>query len=380
VGGAQGSAPALGDAPPRPRQAGAPKPAARAHGPASRNSGLSITELAAEAKHYDDQSAYGLELEALRELRQRAKPDADLEIALALTEARLGHHEDALKRLNGPLVVAAEHDSMPVIRRTDYQQERDRQWVNGAFDGWLWYIVRARAELAATLGRWHEARVAAEAAVQARPLAGKEWLILAVCAGHDGDMETSRQAAQTAFDLDPTLPEASYITGLYAWRDSRRAEAQDRFRTAVSLDSTYRAAATALVRCQLPFGRPDSLPAALLTGPREAGLITSATGPKLEEFVQMDKPAVITRSVTAALPDSLRRGLEHVQMTLPILVDRSGRIVLHELPWFEPARIPATSVAALLEALPLWRFSPALRHGEPQPVWTAIPFSLQAGN
>src|SRR5439155_105707 len=81
---------------------------------------------------------------------------------------------------------------------------------------------------------------AAEACVAARPLAGKEWLILAVCAGHDGDLEASRRAASAAVDLDPTLPEAQYLHGLLAWRDGRRAEAQDRFRTAIALDSTYR--------------------------------------------------------------------------------------------------------------------------------------------
>ncbi len=370
------SAPALGDAPPRPRTAPRLRPGPA---PAAHASGLAIADLAADAKRLDDLGAYGPELDELRQLHDRVKPDADLEIAMALAESRLGLRDAAWKRLTGPVLVAAEHDSMPATRRRDYQSERDRYWVNGSFDGWHWYIVRARAELGATLAKWHEARVAADAAVAARPLAGKEWLILAVCAGHDGDLETSRHAADVAAELDPTLPEAFYLRGVFAWRDGRRMEAQDRFRTAVSLDSSYRAAATALVRAQLPFGHPDSLPAELLTGERAAGLLTSPLGPKLEEFVQMDQPTLIVRSIKAALPDSGRHGTA-ADLTLPVLVNRQGRIVLHELPWFDAGRIPPSVVSAVLGALPMWRFSPALKHNEPQPVWTAIQLTLHSGS
>ena len=369
----QGSAPALGDRPP------AKKPAPPPNAAATR-AALTPAELAAEAKSYEDIGGYARALETQLELEDRVKPDADLEIAIALNEARAGRRLDAWKRLYGPLLTAAEHDSMPTSRRRDYQSERAEQWLNGAFDGWHWYIVRARAELGAALGRWHEARAAAEACVAARPLAGKEWLILAVCAGHDGDLEAAKRAASTALDLDPTLPEAYYLDGVFAWRDGRRAEAQHRFRGAVSLDSTYRAAAAALVRCRLPFVKADSLPAELLTGVREAGLVTSPAGPKLEEFAQMDMPATIARRAMAAIPDSLRRGLPPVQMTLPVLVDARGRIVMHELPWFEAGRIRAPVVSVLLSSLPLWRFRPAIRHNEPQPMWTAIPVELEPGH
>jgi len=373
AGAAQSFAPALGDKP--------PKPAPVQHAPrAPSDAGLSPAELASEAKGLEDNAAYARALEVQLELRQRVKPDADLEVAIALNEARSGRLEDAWNLLYGPVLSAADHDSMPASRRRDYQSERAQQWQNGAFDGWHWYIVRARAELGARLGHWREARAAAEACVAARPLAGKEWLILAVCAGHDGDLEASRRAASAAVDLDPTLPEAQYLDGLLAWRDGRRAEARDRFRTAIALDSTYREAAAALARCRLPFAKPDSLPGPLLTGVREAGLVTSPAGPKLEEFVQMDMPAIITRQVSAAIPEAQQHELPSVQMLLPVLVDRNGRIVLHELPWFAADRLPTPIVTALLSSLPQWRFRPALRHDEPQPMWTAIPMQLQGGS
>src|SRR6185369_6108405 len=142
-------------------------------------------------------------------------------------------------------------------------------------------------------GRWHEARQAAEVAVAARPLAGKEWLLLAVCAGREGDRGAAETAAARAAVLDPTLPEARYLAGLFAWRGGRRAAAQSEFRAAVALDSSYRAPALALVRSRLPGAAPDSLPAEFLTGVREVGMLTSPMGPKLEEFVQMDTPASI---------------------------------------------------------------------------------------
>lgn len=369
VANAGAQAPALGE------RAKAPK----ATTPRARAASVPASEIAAEAKSYDDAGAYGRSAETLRELRARVKPDLDLDIALALAEARSGRLDAAWALLTSPAAIAAEHDSMPESRRHDYTWTRDADWINGTFDGWHWYLHRARAELAAARGDWRVAAENARAGVAARPVAGKEWLILAVCAGHDGDLEGARAAARRAMELDPTLPEARYVSGLLAWRDGRRAEAQDLFRSTLALDSTYSAAATALVRCRLPFARPDSLPASLFVGIREAGLLTSAARPKLEEFVQMDTPAIIAKPIYAAMPDSLRKILPRLSMTLPILVDTRGRVVLHELPWFEESRLPAAALSVLLSSLPLWQFSPALRHGTPQAVWTAIPLSLDAG-
>ncbi len=365
-------APALGE------RAAPPKPAAKSSA-RTRPASVPAAEIAAEAKSYDDAGAYGRSAETLRELRARVKPDLDLDIALALAEARAGRADAAWDLLTSPMAIAAEHDTLPESRLHDYTWNRDSQWINGTFDGWHWYLHRARAEIAAMRRQWHVAVENARASVAARPAAGKEWLILALCSGHDGDLEGARAAARTALELDPTLPEAHYMNGLLAWRDGRRAEAQQLFRSTLALDSTYSAAATALVRCRLPFAKPDSLPAALFVGAREAGLLTSGARPKLEEFVQMDTPAIITRPIYAAMPDSLRKVIPKLSMTLPILVDARGRVVLHELPWFAENRVPPAALAILLSSLPLWEFSPALRHGVPQAVWTAIPLSLDPG-
>jgi len=361
-------APALGERP------ATPKPSKRA-----RSASATVAEVAAEAKSYDDAGAYARAAETLRELRQRVKPDLDLDIALALAEARSGHSDSAWALLTSPAATAAGDDSMPRSRRTDYPWGRDKMWTNGTFDGWPWYLHRARAEIAAARGQWSVAHENARASVAARANSGKEWLILALAAGHEGDKEGARHAARTAMELDPTLPEARYLNGLLAWQDGRRAEAQESFRSALALDSSYVAAGTALVRCRLPLSRPDPLPGELLTGVRAAGLLTSAVRPKLEEFVQMDTPATITKSIDATVPDSLRRGFPALEMTLPVLVDARGRVVLHELPWFDASLVSQPTLSILLTSLPMWRFSPALRHSQPQAVWTAIALSLAAG-
>ena len=361
-------APALGD-----------KPAVPKSGPTVKGSQdkMPIGELAFEAKRYEDQGAYALAADAQQRLLARTGKDVDLELAIALNQARSGKVDDAWKRLSQPHVLAAAHDSMPDKRRHDYQGDRDALWVNGRFDGWHWYIPRARAELAAARGSWHDAVAAAEDAVAARPMAGKEWLILAVCAEHDGDNARARSAARTALDLDPTLPEAHYWNGLFAWRDGRRNEAYEAFRAAIDLDSSYAAAGTALVRCRLPYAKPDPVPSVLFSGLRSAMLLTSPERPKLEEFVQMDMPATIRRQVMAPIPDSLRHGVKPVDITLPILLGANGRIIGHELPWFPSDRLPPAVVARMLEALPLWRFNPAIRHQQPQVVWTAIMLKLE---
>ncbi|MBI5710525.1 MAG: hypothetical protein HZC42_09520 [Candidatus Eisenbacteria bacterium] len=329
-------------------------------------------DQAHEARLLEDNGAYGQAAATLRALRRRVPPDADLELALALDEARAGDADSARTRLHGPPLAAALVDSLPVTRRHEADWDRDRRWTDGRFEGWHWYVARARAELDAALGRWDEATVAARAAVAARPLAGKEWLVLAVCAGRAGHADEARAAADQAATLDPSLPEALYLSGLWAWKAGQRARAQERFRAAVALDSSYREPALALVRSRLPGVPPDTLPAALLTGVRAAGLLTSAVGPKIEEFAQMDQPAVIVRQELVPIPDSLALTLKPVQIVLPILVDERGRAVLHELPWFSPDQLPAAVVALLAQSLPAWRFTPARRLNEPRRVWASV--------
>ena len=106
------------------------------------------------------------------------------------------------------------------------------------------------------MGRWQEALEAARRGVAARPLSGKEWLILAIAAGHAGQSDEAVASARKALELDPSLPEAHYLDGLHEWKAGRRNAAQAAFRAALELDSSYRAPAIALVRSQAPRHRP----------------------------------------------------------------------------------------------------------------------------
>ena len=116
-----------------------------------------LLERAAEARGLEDLGAYTRAVEALKVLRASQPLDADLEIALALDEARSGMLDSAAARLRSPLLERAAVDSMPVTRRDQYSWRRDGTWVTGAFEGWYWYVWRARAEVQAALGHWIEA-------------------------------------------------------------------------------------------------------------------------------------------------------------------------------------------------------------------------------
>ena len=289
----------------------------------------------------EDLGAYGQAREALRALRSRTGPDPDLEIELALLEARSGQLDSAAARLWSPALTAALSDSMPVTRRERYGWDRGPLWLNGSFDGWNWYVARARAEVASSLGRWPEARDAARLSVATRP-------------------------------LDPTLPEAQYLVGLHEWRSGRPRTAHEMFRAAVALDSLYREPALALVRLRLPAAPPDSLPVDLLTGVRGTGLLTSRQRPKVEENIQMDSAPSATQGPGVTVPDSLRAGWAEDQVTIPVLIDARGRVVLHEWPWFDLSRMPAEGVGLTVRSLLEWRFQPALHLGKPEPVWGKV--------
>lgn len=328
--------------------------------------------IAGDARVAEQADAYGRARDLLRTLRGRVAPDADLELALALDEARTGQLDSAAARLSTPMMDAALVDSMPIQRRQDYPWQREPAWLDGRFTGWNWYVARARAEVFAALHRWPAAREAARHAVEARPFSGKEWLALAICAGQTGDTALAGRAARTAAALDPTLPEAQYVVGLVDWREGDRHEAQARFRAAVALDSTYREPALALVHMMLP-GPPHSFPATFLTGIRQVGLLTSPLGPKLEEFHQMDVPATITHREPVILPDSIRARLEEpVDLIVPVLLDKHGHAVLNELPWFSPEKLPPAAAVAFISTLPRWTFSPARRLDENRRVWVTV--------
>ena len=326
-------------------------------------------QIATDARALEQIGAYGQATQTLRQLRGRVGPDADLELALALDEARSDQVDSAAVRLWSPLLSKAIVDSMPTSRRVPYPWQHEGAWLNGRFDGWHWYVARARAEVAARLGRWSDARDAARQALAARERCGLEWLILAVCAGRAGDLKEAERAARAAAWLDPTLPEAQYLTGLYDWRAGRRVTAQEGFRAAVALDSSYREPALALVRSRLPGFAPDTLPTELVGGVRAIGLLTSPARPKAEEFVQVDVSATVIRGELLPLPDSLRGRIRPLEMTLPILVDERGRAALHQLPWLTAQQLPDPVLRLTLESLLTWSFNPATRYGKPQRGW-----------
>lgn len=352
--------------------------AARAHAPApGAGTTKSARELAGEARQLEDTGAYGRAASDLRLLRARTRPDADLELYLALDEARAGALDSAWTRLTGPRLTAALADTLPAERRRLYAWERDQTWLDGRYTGWPWYIARARAEVAASLGRWQDAHAAAELAVAMHPLDGEQHAMLAVCAAHDGDWAGAREAAMDAVRLDPALPEAHELAGWFDWHDGHRADAAEQFRAAMALDSSDATAALALMRSRLPGAMPDSLPVSWLHGAREAGLLTSPVGPKPEEFEQMETPAIVLRHDLLPLPDSLMHGLKPFHLALPILVDTHGRAALHTLPWTPPDALPGEVVAHIVASVPQWRFKPAERHGEKHDVWAAVEVDYQ---
>jgi tetratricopeptide (TPR) repeat protein len=336
-----------------------------------------VAELAKEARLLEDAGAYARAAATLAVLRGRVPADADLEIARAIDEARAGALDSARVHLASPLLAASLADTLPEARRTPYAWSRDAMWIDGRYTGWPWVIARARAEVAAALGRWTEARDAARVAVQMHPLAGVEHAILSVCAARAGDLELARDAAHAALALDPALPEAHDLAGLWEWRDGHRAAALEQFRAGVALDSADVPAALGLMRARLPGAAPDSFPTTLLRGIREAGLVTSPVGPKLEQFEQMDTPAIVLRRDLLPISDSLAHGLAPLHLILPILVDRNGRAAYHELPWFSARDLPGPVVARILESVPTWRFRPAVRGGELRAVWASVEVAHQ---
>lgn len=330
-------------------------------------------ERARRAKSFEDLGEYDSAAVALRGLRAMVAPDADLELALALDLARAGAPDSARVLLHGPLLSAALADSCPPERRRPYGPERDALWLNGTYDGWRWAIARARAEVGARLGRWEEAYAAARLAVTDRPLAGREWLVVAVCSGRAGDLAGAERQARLAAYLDPMLPEAQHLVGLFEWRAGQRGDALQRFATAISLDSLYEPAVRARQRLRFfPGAAPDSLPDVFLTRGREAGLLASATGPKLESALRMDRSAVVLQRTMIPVPDSVQVELKPLRIVLPVLVDERGQVVLCEMPWISQDDLPAPLVAVLLESLPGWRFAPATRFGLPARSWTSV--------
>ena len=344
--------------------------------PKAKPSMRAIFDQAFNARQLEDAGAYARAAEALRALRSHLKIDGDLEVQLALDEARSGRVDSALARLSSPLLLAASTDSMPLQRRNEYPYQRETYWLNGKYDGWHWYIVRARAELEARKGRWKEATEWARRSVEAWPLSGKDWHLLAVYAARAGDLDEARAATAQATLLDPALPEARYLAGLWAWRDGKRNEATAHFRHAVAIDSSYPAPALALMRVRLPGTQPDTIPTEPFFGVHQVALLTSPLGPKPEEFVQVDVPASLTWAPDTAVTDSLRPGVKPLRLNVSILVDENGYPVLNHLPWFEASKIDFRKVIRILASTPGMRFTPAKLRGRPQRLWVSLEYDL----
>ncbi len=380
---AAGALAALAAPPPAARRPLPRKPATAAPRTATpaRPAGASPTLLAEQAREREDELAYARAAATLKELRALVPPDADLEVALALDEARSGATDSAWARLHSPILEAALADSTHSNQWHPIGPGRDRTWINGRFDGWYWTIARARAELALRLRRWDEAVAAAHVATRAFPLSGRDHLLLAVAAGRAGDAALAREESSLALGLDPTLPEAYELRGLWAWRDGDRALARRCFVAAIERDSVARTAALSLVRLANPAAKPDSLPDRFLSGGRRATALIPPIGPKLVETLPMDQiPGLYGGLPTLKLGDEDRARMQ-LASTLSIeasaLVDESGRALAVEFPYLPPARISPLLMHRMMELSEHWRFKPAVRSGHAARVWINVEYSLQ---
>ncbi|MGH7730573.1 MAG: tetratricopeptide repeat protein, partial [Candidatus Eiseniibacteriota bacterium] len=333
---------------------------------------LELLRIAARARHYQEHGEYAAALGEWTKLAPRVPADSDLELATAIDEARSGRLEPAATRLAGALLSAAAIDTLPPARHHPYTASREGLYLNGSFDGWHWYVWRARAEVAAARGRWDEAAIAARQCVAARPASGKDWLLLAVCAGRAGWAGEARAAARQAVTLDRGVPEAHYLDALWAWKDGRRSEAQAGFRAALDADAGFNPAAVALVRSRLPGTAPDSLPSAFLTGPRAVGMLTSPTSPKLEDRVKPERGPRLTNVIMPRLSDSLQSEMLSRNIKVALFVDPEGRVILHELQWYEPGTFPTPVVSEFAAVLALWRFAPRVGEGNPRGTWVEL--------
>jgi tetratricopeptide (TPR) repeat protein len=337
-------------------------------------------DAATSARVLEEQGNYAGALGELKALRAMQGPDADVELMLALDEARVGQVDSAWARLHTPLLDAALADTAGRIRRTEYPFQREGILVNGKFDGWYWYVARARAELALRRRDWAEAVSMASRAAAARPLSGKEALLLAVAASQAGDAQLGEAAASWASYLEPWLPEAHFLSGLWAWRGGRRAEARAQLETAAALDSNWREPALALARLRLPGLRADSLPTRFLTGVRSCAMLTSAKRPKQEEFVQFDSTPMLAFNPQTQPDDSLRAAMhlkKPAQVYVQVLVSESGHPLMAELPWITESDVPAGVIHHVLDQVGGWRFVPALKFGKPQRSWASVEYVLQ---
>ena len=328
-------------------------------------------QLAQNVRSLEELGGYGQAAAQLRELRSFAPVDPDLDLALALNLARSGERDSAAALLYDRVLTIALGDTAYRANFEIYGWRHEKTYFGGQFEGWYWYVARARAEVDASRGRWREAREATRICTRARPLAGVEWYLFALCAARTGDLEEARPALEHALLLAPMLPEAHYLSGLFAWRDGKRSEAQADFRAALDLDSTYRECAVTLTRSRLPVA-PDSLPARLLTRAREPALLTSPARPKFDEFIQLSKPARVTKRVDIVIPDSLNDRVKPITLAPLVLFNEQGHAVFHQEPWASATSAPAAFVGLVSAAIRGWEIEPAVANNHPQAIWMEL--------
>ena len=377
-GAASGSSKATGRRTPRPAAAAArPAHESTASVASDPEAAKRAVQLARDVRADEELGNYALAAEALHSLRGFAPTDPDLELALALDLARGGRVDSAAALLYDPVLSTALTDTLARPHFEVYGWRHEMTYFGGRFDGWYWYIARARLEVEATRGRWPEALAAARICVRSRPLAGIEWYLFALCAARGGAYQEAGPAAEKAARLAPMLPEAHYLAGVLAWRGGRRLAAQSEFRSAIEMDSSYREPAVALARVRLPVPA-DSLPSRLLGGLRQAELLTSSVQPKYDEFIELSRQAVVTRRVDVTIPDSLAGRFKPVVVTPLVLFDAHGQPVIHEDRWADSTSAPEAIVGLVSAAVHGWEVQPALKFGNPQPLWLELDVNVNA--
>ena len=330
-------------------------------------------ELAKNAQAFEEIGAYARALEELQKLRPLVKRDADLELEMALLQARLASWDSAAVLLANLPLTKAMTDSQPASRRVPYPWQKPLVWTNGQYDGWSWYVWRARAELAAQRRDWSQALANQERAARERAWSGKEWVLLGVFQARVGRWEDAARSFDRGLLLEPILPEAHYYKGLSDWRSGHRGDALVDFGEAIRLDSLFDEAVLARARLRLGTGHVDSLPPWLLRGRSADALLTSMERPKYEEMVQPDQPAGALEAPQPHYPPSIPPfGTGHTAM-IPVLVGEDGRVLIADPPYMNPAQWPDSLIGAAVGVLRDWRFFPGRRSGVPIRSWSDAP-------
>ena len=91
----------------------------------------------------------------------------------------------------------------------------------------------------------------------------------------------------------------------------------------------------------------------------------------------MDSPARVLSRSDPPIPDSLASRMKPNDLHLQVLIDASGHVVLHELPWFTSEQLHPAYLAELLHASTRWTFIPARVRGVPTPVWATISYNIR---